>query len=44
MGLVKGFGEDICKLVLGINIAQVYITLLIVVAQEMKMHLYIFGF
>ena len=44
LGLVKGFGKDICKLVLGVNMAQVYITLLIVVAQEMKVHLYMFGF
>ena len=40
LGLVKGFGEDICELVLGVNMVQVYITLLIVVAQEMKARLY----
>jgi hypothetical protein len=30
-GLVKGFDKDICKLVLGVNVAQVYIILLIVI-------------
>ena len=44
LGMVKGFGEDIYKLVLGVNMAQVYITLLIVVTQEMNAHLYMFGF
>jgi hypothetical protein len=42
--LVKEFGKDICKLVLGVNVAQVYITILIVITQEMKAHLYMFGF
>jgi hypothetical protein len=44
LGLVKGFDKDICKLVLGVNVAQVYIILLIVITLEMKVHLYMFGF
>jgi hypothetical protein len=44
LGLVKGFGEGICELVLGINMAQVNIPFLIVVSQEMKADLYVFGF
>jgi hypothetical protein len=44
LGLVKGFGEDICKLVLGVNMARVNIPFLIVVSQEMKADLYVFGF
>ena len=31
LGLVKGFCEDICKLVLGIDMAHVYVPFLIVV-------------
>jgi hypothetical protein len=31
LGLVKWFGEDICELVLGINVVQINITFLIVV-------------
>jgi hypothetical protein len=42
--LVKGFDEGIYKLVLGINMAQVNIPFLIVVSQEMKADLYVFGF
>ena len=42
--LGQEFGEDICELVLDVNMAQVYITLLIVVVQEMKADLYMFGF
>ena len=33
LGLVKGFGEDICELVLGVNMAHVYIPFLVVVSQ-----------
>ena len=33
LGLVKWFGEDICELVLGVNMAQVNIPFLIVVSQ-----------
>ena len=44
LGLVKGFGEDICELVLGVNVAQVYIPILIVVSQEMEADIYMFGF
>ena len=44
LGLVKGFGEDIYELVLGVNMAQVNIPFLIVVSREMEAHLYMFGF
>ena len=44
LGLVKGFGEDICELVLGVNMAQVNIPFLIVVSQEVEADLYMFGF
>jgi len=44
LGLVKGFGEDIYELVLGVNMAQVNIPFLIVVSQEVKVDLYMFGF
>jgi hypothetical protein len=41
LGLVKWFGENICELVLGINVVQINITFLIVVAQEMKIDFYV---
>ena len=41
LGLVKWFGEDICKLVLGINVVQIDITFLIVVMQEVKADFYV---
>ena len=44
LGLVRGFGEDIYELVLGVNVAHVYIPFLIVVSQEMKANIYMFGF
>ena len=44
LSLVKGFGEDICELVLGVNMAQVNIPFLIVVSQEVEADLYMFGF
>jgi len=44
LGLVKGFGEDIYELVLGVNMAQVNIPFLIVVSQEVEADLYMFGF
>ena len=44
LGLVKGFGEDICELVLGVNMAHVNIPFLIVVSQEVEADLYMFGF
>ena len=44
LGLVKGFGEDIYELVLGVNMAQVNIPFFIVVSQEVKADLYMFGF
>ena len=44
LGLVKWFGEDICELVLGVNMAQINISFLIVVSQEVKVNLYMFCF
>ena len=44
LGLVKGFCEDIYELVLGVNMAQVNIPFFIVVSQEVKADLYMFGF
>ena len=44
LGLVKGFGKDICELVLGVNVVQVYIPFLVVVSQEMEVDIYMFGF
>jgi hypothetical protein len=44
LGLVKGFGKDICELVSGVNMAQVNIPFLIVVSQEVEADLYMFGF
>jgi hypothetical protein len=41
LDLVKWFGEDICELVLGINVVQIDITFLIVVTQEMKTDFYV---
>ena len=41
LGLVKWFSEDICKLVLGINVVQIDITFLIVVTQEVKADFYV---
>lgn len=41
LGLVKWFGEDIYKLVLGINVVQIDITFLIVVTQEVKANFYV---
>jgi hypothetical protein len=39
--LIKWFGEDICELVLGINVVQINITFLIVVMQEVKADFYV---
>jgi hypothetical protein len=44
LGLVKWFGEDICKLVLGINVVQINITCIIVVTQEVKADFYVLCF
>ena len=44
LGSVKGFGEDICELVLGVNVVQVYIPFLVVVSPEMEVDIYMFGF
>jgi hypothetical protein len=44
LGLVKGFGEDICELVVGVNMNKVNIPFLIVVSQEVKTDLYVLGF
>jgi hypothetical protein len=41
LGLVKWFGEDICELVLGINVVQIDITFLIVVMHEVKADFYV---
>jgi hypothetical protein len=41
--LVKGFGQDICKLVLGVYMAQLYVTFLIVISQEVEAHIYMLG-
>jgi hypothetical protein len=42
--LVKGFGEDICELVVGVNMNKVNVPFLIVVSQEVKTDLYVLGF
>jgi hypothetical protein len=42
--LVKGFGKDICVLVVGVNMTQVYVSFLIMIAQEVKAHINVFGF
>jgi hypothetical protein len=42
--LVKRFGEDICKLVVGVNMNKVNVPFLIVVSQEVKANLYVLGF
>jgi hypothetical protein len=42
--LVKGFGEDICELVMGANMYKFNVPFLIVVSQEVKADLYVFGF
>jgi hypothetical protein len=42
--LVQWFGEDICKLILGINMVQIDITFLIVVTQEVKVDFMCFVF
>jgi hypothetical protein len=44
LGLIKGFSEDICELVVGINMNKVNVPFLIVVSQEVKMDLYVLGF
>jgi hypothetical protein len=44
MGLVKGFGEDIYELVVGVNMNKVNVPFLIVVLQEVKIDLYVLGF
>ena len=43
-GLVKWFGEDIGKLVLGGDMGQLDVSFLNVISQEMVPHLYVFGF
>jgi hypothetical protein len=42
--LVKRFGEDICELVVGVNMNKVNVSFLIVVSQEVKTDLYMLGF
>jgi hypothetical protein len=42
--LVKGFSEDICELVVGVNMNKINVPFLIVVSQEVKMNLYVLGF
>jgi hypothetical protein len=42
--LVKGFSEDICELVVGVNMNKVNVPFLIVVSQEVKTDLYVLGF
>jgi hypothetical protein len=42
LSLVKWFGEDICELILGINVVHIDITFLIVVKQEVKSDFYVF--
>jgi hypothetical protein len=44
LGLVKGFGKNIYKLVLGINVVQIDITFLIVVTQKVKVDFYVLCF
>jgi hypothetical protein len=44
LDLVKGFSEDICELVVGVNMNKVNIPFLIVVSQEVKTDLYVLGF
>jgi hypothetical protein len=44
LGLVKRFGEDICELVVGVNMNKVNVLFLIVVSQEVKTNLYVLGF
>jgi hypothetical protein len=42
--LVKGFGEDICELVVGVNMNKVNVSFLIVVSQEVKTYFYVLSF
>jgi hypothetical protein len=42
--LVKGFSEDICELVVGVNMNKVNVPFLIVISQEVKIDLYVLGF
>jgi hypothetical protein len=42
--LVKGFGEDIYELIVGVNMNKVNAPFLIVVSQEVKIDLYVLGF
>jgi hypothetical protein len=42
--LVKGFGEDIYELVMGVNMNKVNVPFLIVVSQKVKTNLYVLGF
>jgi hypothetical protein len=42
--LVKGFGEDICELIMGVNVNKVNVPFLIVVSQEVKADLYVLSF
>jgi hypothetical protein len=44
LGLVKMFSEDICELVMDVNMNKVNVPFLIVVLQEMKTGLYVLGF
>ena len=43
-GLIQGFGEDICELVLASNIAKVNVSSLNMISQKMISHIYVFGF
>jgi hypothetical protein len=42
--LVKGFDDDICELVVGVNMNKVNVPFLIVVSQEVKTELYVLSF
>jgi hypothetical protein len=44
LGLVKRFSEDICELVVGVNMNKVNVPILIVVSQEVKTDLYVLDF
>jgi hypothetical protein len=44
LGLIKGFSEDVCELVVGVNMNKINVPFLIVVSQEVKTDLYVLGF
>jgi uncharacterized protein YdeI (YjbR/CyaY-like superfamily) len=41
--LIQGFCEYVCELVTGVNMAQVNVTLLIVITKKVKAHINVFG-